>query len=234
MHAGSADTCLMRIRRTAATLAAVLSQAPVTRAAADGAASLVIEGTCGIGCATTYVSNSFVVENLSTTGIRIDRIEIDFRSTILPDLLFDPYATAGDAGGKDYTIDTDPGVGESGHTFSSPHDGGYDILEVTFTDFDPGEQFGFSVDTDPTSINGLGSGPSDGPASVSGLELTGEIVTFDFSDGAAWSVRRFAVRAASPPRATPCERGCRRHRASRWSGSVPRPRRRRMQTTRST
>ena len=62
-----------------------LALAIVARAEADPVASLVIEGACGVDCASTYVASSFTVENQSSAGILITRVEIDFRTVILPD-----------------------------------------------------------------------------------------------------------------------------------------------------
>jgi len=131
----------------------------------------------------TFGSGSFQITNTSTSGEKLDRVVIDLSSSILPDLVFDPNGTAGDAAAKAFTIDSDSGVGYLSHTLLSSHDGGFDALEILFNDFDPTETLTFSIDVDPTSIKGLPQpGPSDS-ADVSGLELTGTQVRTDFDDG---------------------------------------------------
>jgi hypothetical protein len=108
---------------------------------------------------------------------------IDLRTAALPDLVFDPYGTAGDLVAKDVTIDSNPGVvGFTGHIYGSPHDGGFDVLALNFNNFDPGEQVAFSVDVDPTSIRGVQApGPAES-GSVSGLEMSGATVTVSFAN----------------------------------------------------
>jgi len=131
----------------------------------------------------TFWPNSFIVKNESTNGQNINKVTYDLRTAFLPDVVFDPDGTAGDPVGKDFTVDTSPG-GSVNSTFGNPHDGGgYDVLEVTFDDFEPGDTLGFSVDVDPTSIKGA---PDPGPnhsGSVSGLEMMDATVTLEFDDG---------------------------------------------------
>ena len=130
----------------------------------------------------TFNSGSFQIENTSTTGRLIDRLVIDLSSAMLPDVVFDPFGLAGDVDAKGFTVDAEGGVGYQSFTYLAPHDGGYDALEVLFSDFDPGETFSFSVDVDPTSIQGT-AGPGPGESgSVSGLELTGATLSVEFSD----------------------------------------------------
>ncbi|MEL6843004.1 MAG: ring canal kelch-like protein, partial [Bacteroidota bacterium] len=65
--------------------------------------------------------------------------------------------------------------------FSAPRQGGFDVITVDFTEFDPAELFTFGVDIDPNSIQGIpGAGFS---GAVSGFELVGATVTVVFNDG---------------------------------------------------
>jgi len=134
--------------------------------------------------ASTFGSGSFIIDNDSTGGEQIMRVSIDFRSAMLPDLVFDPDGVAGDVVAKPFTSDSGASAtGLTGHTLSSPHDDGFDVIEVTFDDFGPGETFTFSIDVDPTSIRGANApGPNDS-GSVSGLELAGSQVIVEFDDG---------------------------------------------------
>ncbi len=127
--------------------------------------------------ASTYTNGSFKITNQSTAGERIDRILLDLSTAMLPDMVFDPFGTAGDLVAKDFTPNSGAAtVGLQSHAFSEPRGGGYDVLEIFFSDFDPGETFTFSVDVDPNSIQGVAApGPGDS-GSVSGLELVGSVV----------------------------------------------------------
>jgi hypothetical protein len=110
---------------------------------------------------------------------------------VLPDLVFDPDGAGGDTLGKGFTVDSNPGVGTIGHSFTGSHDGGFDVLNATFTDFGPGETLTFSADIDPTSIKGS-SPPGPGEAgSVSGLEMAAALVTVTYEDGSAQTGRLY-------------------------------------------
>ncbi|MCA9940963.1 MAG: hypothetical protein KC418_20130 [Anaerolineales bacterium] len=148
-------------------------------------AVLVVTENAGIN-ASTFAPHSFTLSNNAPGSLTITQARIDLRAAILPDLVFDPLGVAGDLVAKDLQIDgmAQP-VGFLGHNYSSPHDGGYDILDLHFDDFDPGESVSFSVDVDPTSIRGVtGPGPGDA-GSISGLEMSGAIVTITFDDGSS-------------------------------------------------
>jgi hypothetical protein len=132
---------------------------------------------------TSYSSGTFKIGNNSSADQKISRVEIDLSTAMFPDDIFDPFGQGGDPVGKDFTPDSDPGVGIVSHAFTGPHDGGYDKIEIVFNDFDPGETFTFSADVDPTSIKGA---PAPGPGesgSVAGIELIGARITVYFSDG---------------------------------------------------
>jgi hypothetical protein len=133
----------------------------------------------------TFTSGSFQITNDSAGGQQIASVRFDLPTALLPDLVFDPNGAAGDTLGKGFTVDSNPGVGTVGHSYGGAHDGGFDTLNATFTDFGPGETLAFSIDIDPTSIQG-GSPPGPGESgSVSGLELTGAMVTVTYEDGTA-------------------------------------------------
>ena len=155
----------------------------------------ISEGATSIN-ASTHSSQSFSIQNTSQNGETITSVRFDLAGALLPDLVFDPDGTAGDLAAKGFTVDTDPGVGLTGHTYEDPHNGvdgddGYDALSVDFTDFDTGETFEFSIDIDPNSIKGA-TDPSPGESgSVSGLELSGAAVTVTFDDGTTHTVQPF-------------------------------------------
>jgi hypothetical protein len=131
----------------------------------------------------TYQPNSFKITNNATGGRKIVRVTYDFKDAMLPDIVFDPTGNAGDTAFKPFQVNTDPGVAVQGHEFRCPHDGGFDQLVIRFGNFAPGQTFGFSVDVDPTSINGVAPpGPNDA-GGIAGLELTGAWVTVVFDDG---------------------------------------------------
>ncbi len=150
----------------------------------------VAVGTSGLN-SSTFNSGSFRVTNTAANGQQIARVRFDLSTSLLPDLVFDPDGTAGDTLGKGFTVDADPGVGTIGHTFSGSHDGGYNALDATFTDFGPGEALTFSIDIDPTSVKGAAQpGPGES-ASVSGLELSAATVTVTYEDGTSQAGRLF-------------------------------------------
>ncbi len=139
--------------------------------------------------ASTFESSSFKISNNSTGGERITKLRIDLSTSILRDMVFDPFGLAGDTASKGFTVDSDPGTGFSGFNYANPHDGGFDVLEVSFGNFTNGKSFEFSIDVDPTSIRGqVGSHPS---GSVSGLELVGAFVAVTFSDGITRTIKPY-------------------------------------------
>jgi hypothetical protein len=134
--------------------------------------------------ASTFNGGSFTVEN--TGDEPITSVTFDLSESVIPDAVFDPQGTAGDAGSKGLNIDSESGDGAGvvstadGDVFSQPQNGvngsdGYKMLTVEFTDFEPGETVAFSVDIDPTTIKNVET--TGGEGSVSGLELSGSAVT---------------------------------------------------------
>ena len=140
--------------------------------------------------ASTFGNGSFIVTNNSTNGEKITRVRFDLSTAAMPDMVYDPDGIAGDLTAKCFTANSGTGtVGlvNSGDPcadpFLVPHDDGYDVIELTFTDFDPGETFTFSVDVDPTTIRGTGAPGPNESGSVSGLELSGSTVEVEFDVG---------------------------------------------------
>lgn len=133
--------------------------------------------------ASTFNPGSFVVANDSVGGERLEELRIDLSTAVFPDMVFDPFGAAGDTVAKDVFVDSRVGLNFDGHTYEGSHDGGFDVLVLTFRNFDRGDQFEFSVDVDPTSITGVSAPGPLGSGSVGGLELVGATVTATFDDG---------------------------------------------------
>ncbi|MBD2194373.1 MULTISPECIES: DUF4347 domain-containing protein [Calothrix] len=130
----------------------------------------------------TFSSGSFQLTNNSTTGQKIRRIFIDTSAGFLPDIIFDPNGTGGDTIAKALTLDSNPGVGNVTTNYLLAKDGGFQGLEILFTDFGAGKTLTFSIDMDPTSTKGTAAPGPQESASVSGLEMIGSIVTVEFDD----------------------------------------------------
>ncbi len=161
-----------------------------------GAQALVLINTPsgGLQGGSTFTTGSFQIVNQSTAGQKIERVRIDLRSAVLPDLVYDPNAVAGDVVGKPFTPDSGAAaVGLQGHLLMLPHDSGYDWIEIQFSDFTPGKTFTFSIDVDPTSIQGSAAPGPHESGSVSGLELTGSRVTVFFNDGTMHTGQTFRI-----------------------------------------
>lgn len=159
----------------------------------------------------TVADGSFRIVNTSASGAKITTVRFDTSTAILPDLLFDPNGTAGDTAQEAFQPNSgSAAVGLGTHNFLNARDGGFEVLEINFNDFGAGETFTFSVDVDPTSIQGTTApGPGDS-GSVSGLELTGTRVTVTYDTGVSQTIETYhssqsssqnIVRSAAP--ATP-------------------------------
>ena len=167
---------------------------PAAPPTAAGAAKVEVFSEGSIHNSSTAKVNSFRYYNNSAGGRKISSISVDLRTTFMPDLVYDPNGTAGDTTGIAFIPDSGAAAtGQSTHQFSLPRDGGFDKLEVFFTNFDPGESFTFHVDIDPTSVKGSAQPGPAIAASMSGLELSGATVTVHFADGGAMTGQLFAL-----------------------------------------
>jgi hypothetical protein len=153
--------------------------------------------------ASTYSGGSMTLQN--TGDADIAQVSIDLSTSVFPDMVWDPNGTAGDTAAKG--LEANSGASETGFVaassgFSSPHDpapepgepaddDGYDVLDIAFTDFQPGEVFAFSADIDPNSVEGNSGSGDDWAGSVSGLEIAGATVTIEFADGTTLTSRLF-------------------------------------------
>ncbi|MFK7925209.1 MAG: malectin domain-containing carbohydrate-binding protein [Bacteroidia bacterium] len=163
----------------------------VNDVAPNGVPSALVEilPGAGLGSSTFGGNSNLSITNTSTGNLEIVSVSFDFSTGMLPDMVFDPVATGGDATAQCFTPNpafaTATGLIAPADAcvdpFSQPYNGGFDAMSMSFSDFDPAEQFTFSVDIDPNSIQGVpGAG---GAGSVSGLELTGSTITITFNDG---------------------------------------------------
>ncbi|MGF1476094.1 MAG: beta strand repeat-containing protein [Geminicoccaceae bacterium] len=138
----------------------------------------------------TFSAGAFTVTN--TGDAVIDQIEIDLGPTALDggasEIVFDPAGEAGDSvaapfelsqtpvdAGGDFTVvqalyDGDPNFEDDSQARQQQ---GYEVLTLELDGFDPGDQFTFRIDVDPTSIQGVNG--SGGAGSVSGAELSGGV-----------------------------------------------------------
>jgi hypothetical protein len=133
--------------------------------------------------ASTFDNGSFVLENQSLNDERISQVTIDLSTAVFPDVIFDPNGTGGDTVAKDLVVDGTAGMTFAGHSYAGERGGGYDILNLNFANFDPGDSFTFSVDVDPNSIRGVGAPGPNESGSVCGLEMIGATVTVIFEGG---------------------------------------------------
>jgi hypothetical protein len=157
------------------------------------AASVNISTNGTLNNSSTTTAGSFQILNQSATSANITSVTINLSTGLLPDIVFDPAGGAGDITGKVFTADSGgAATGQSSHSFSGSHDGGFDSLTINFTDFNPGETFTFSLDVDPTSIQGVAAPGPQLSAHISGLELSGATITVQFSDGSTRSGEVFA------------------------------------------
>ncbi len=146
-------------------------------------ASIEIDPGSDINMSSTYSTGSFKVTNTSQQGQLLTKATIDFRTAMFMDCVYDPFATAGDSAGKPFTLDFNGTGGGVTTNYLSSHDGGFDALEINFSNCNPGQQIQFSIDVDPTTVNGTTPPGPNHSGSISGLELIGSTVTFEFNDG---------------------------------------------------
>lgn len=132
----------------------------------------------------TFSPESFEIVNTAPPGLRIESVVIDLSTAWFPDLVFDPLGTGGDLLAKPFTPDEGAtATGYASHELIDPRDGGWRSLAIHFSHFDPGESFSFSIDVDPTSIQGEPAPGPGGSGHISGLELGGASVVVTFDDG---------------------------------------------------
>jgi hypothetical protein len=80
----------------------------------------------GLTGGSTFQSGSFQITNQSAADQKIDRVLFNLRSTVLPDMVFDPSGTAGDTVAKTFTADSGASnVGLQTHFFLHPDSLGY-------------------------------------------------------------------------------------------------------------
>jgi PKD repeat protein len=156
-----------------------------------GTASSLVEVTTddanGVDTAISGGGGSYGVRVTNTGDVAIESVRMNHDAALLPDLVLDPDGKAGDSAGEGFDVYNDVG-GTTTTSFEEFHNGvddgdGWDVQQLEFTDFGPGEQLEYTVDMDPNSIKGA-SPP--GPAvtgGVSGLELSGTLVTVEYANG---------------------------------------------------
>ncbi|MBK0398732.1 cadherin-like domain-containing protein [Limibaculum sp. M0105] len=154
------------------------------------------EVTVNVAADSTFTSGSFTVTNTGTQDITQLVLTID--DAFVDDIFWDTDGT-GDAGTpKAFTVDSAGGTGvvdASGFAINPLPAGGYQTLIINLPDFNPGETFTFSIDVDPRSASGFGSGSPQG--AISGLELTGTMVTAVFADGTSATGELFGTGLSS-------------------------------------
>ena len=181
----------------AAVAGAWLASATVGQAAPGDGAGATVQGLNpgrSIAFQTTFATGTFVVDNTSTGGQAITRVRIDLADgpAMFPDLVFDPDdgTPAGDIGGsKGVTVDpgTTAGVGVA-DTYAKPNRNGHQLADIATSSLDPGDKLVFSIDTDPTSVEGSIADAEPPPATRTGpAELHGATVTVTFSDGSEFA-----------------------------------------------
>jgi|GEM_PF-1920622 len=147
-----------------------------------GAAEAWIEINPGFERNSTYESGSFRIVNLSSGDQQITSARFNIDDALVGSAVFDENGVLGDVVGKPFTIDRADGVTVIDHQVDVT------VLEVAFESFDAGDEFAFSIDVDPSELQGL---PAPGPGdsgSIDGRELIGTTVRITFSDGSERTV----------------------------------------------
>jgi hypothetical protein len=135
-----------------------------------------------IAGSSTASAGSFTVRN--TGGLTVNQLSFTIADTMVPDIFFDTDGSGDSGNPTPFTVDSAGGTGvtNASAVMSDPRAaGGHRTLTINLPHFDPGEVFTFHIDVDPGSAKGFGSGSPQG--SISGLEMTGTIVTADFDGG---------------------------------------------------
>lgn len=175
-----------------------ISAIEIIPVAGPTAARVRVDGGCSL-TSNTFADGSFQITNSSPGGQQITQVSFNLSTAILPNLVFDPAGTAGDALGKDLTpnsgiLNVVPGA----HSFSSPlGTGGFQEVSIPFSDFGGSETFTFSVDIDPISIEGLLTAETSQAAVVAGSELMGATITITFDDGSSETGQLYPLTACN-------------------------------------
>ncbi|MEO1064013.1 MAG: malectin domain-containing carbohydrate-binding protein [Actinomycetota bacterium] len=156
---------------------------------ADASFTITVNtGSEALASGSTFGGDSIAITNTSSFGLELDQVSIDLSTALYPDVLFDPNGTAGDALAKCLEPNAASAalVGLSTATdpcfdpFTGGRDGGFEVMTIDASDWQPGETLLLSVDIDPTSIQGVPGAGNSG--AVAGFELSGSTVTATFSD----------------------------------------------------
>ncbi len=179
--------------------ATTTEQVSVSAPAEEGSASISLnEGNNNIDTS-TWKTGAVEVEN--TGDKQIESVTFDLSTAAMPDIVFGPLTDSGTPGNA---VKDASGAGGFQTTYSQPHDGnpddGYDALTLTFDNFEPGETFTASLDTDATSIKG--ATPIQQGLEISGLETTGTTVTIEYADGTTQTTTPFSDGSAAGAVAT--------------------------------
>ena len=200
-----------RLTRRIGWLAPLAAGAALAGAATASAApqAHVEAGAFGTDILTTSVfgAQSFRLRN--DGDVPIVKLTIDLGDTSLfPDIVFDPSIgdAAGDSTTKSFTVDVyedlmDPGDPNDNAPLASPPTGsnsgangnGFNVLAVDFpgeAPMPPNSELKFSIDVDPTSIQGSNAGTDPTATNsaypggaISGAELHGAKITIEYAGG---------------------------------------------------
>ena len=138
--------------------------------------------TQSVIAASTTMADAFIFQNSSPDGQKIQSIELDFSTAFFSGLVIDASGNIGTDTGSGFVAGT--GKDETGfeqETFSIPSQEGFQKIILNFSDFDQGEEFGFSLDIDPTQIINAND-PTGNVSAISALELAGTTVKVIFED----------------------------------------------------
>ena len=167
--------------------------------AEEGSATVSLnEGNSNIDTS-TWKSGAVEIEN--TGDKQIESVTFDLSTAAMPDVVFGPLTDSGTPGNA---VKDASGAGGFQTSYSQPHEGnpddGYDQLTFTYDDFQPGETFTVSLDTDALSVKG--ATPIQQGLEISGLETTGTTVTVEYADGTTQTTTPFSDGSAAGAVAT--------------------------------
>jgi hypothetical protein len=145
-------------------------------------AQLLITPIGGID-AGTFNRDSLILRNQASNGQKITFVRIDLSTAVTPDLIFDSSGQGADTLAEDLKVGETGSTGFAGYRYDGRRAGGYDILELNFQEFAPGEEFRFSAAVAPDSIHRVAASASNGSNNMAGPKLLGSTVTVRFEDG---------------------------------------------------